>query len=76
MSIHQGAAEPYEPFFRDAEAIFRNHRGRPHWGKIHYYTAKDLAAAYPCWERFLAVRQRIDPEGRFLNDYLRERFLA
>jgi len=76
ISIHQGAAEPYEPFFRDAEAIFRNHRGRPHWGKIHYYTAKDLAAAYPCWERFLAVRQRMDPEGRFLNDYLRERFLA
>jgi FAD/FMN-containing dehydrogenase len=76
LSIHQGADHPYEAFFRDAEAIFRNHRGRPHWGKIHYFTAKDLAAAYPCWDRFLAVRERMDPRGRFLNDYLRRLFLG
>jgi FAD-linked oxidoreductase len=76
LSIHQGADHPYDPFFRDAEAIFRNHRGRPHWGKLHYFTARDLAAAYPCWERFLAVRQRMDPKGRFLNDYLRRLFLG
>ncbi|MBV9523029.1 MAG: hypothetical protein JO010_09560, partial [Alphaproteobacteria bacterium] len=31
--MHQGAEHPYEAFFRNAEAIFRNHRGRPHWGK-------------------------------------------
>jgi FAD/FMN-containing dehydrogenase len=76
ISIHQGAEQPYEAFFRDAEAIFRNHRGRPHWGKIHYFTAKDLAAAYPCWDRFLAVRERMDPKGRFLNGYLRGLFLG
>jgi FAD/FMN-containing dehydrogenase len=76
ISIHQGAERPYEAFFRDAEAIFRNHRGRPHWGKIHYFTAKDLAAAYPCWERFLKVRERMDPKGRFLNGYLRGLFLG
>jgi len=74
ISIHQGAEHPYEAFFRDAEAIFRNHRGRPHWGKLHYFSAHDLAAAYPCYERFLAVRRRLDPAGRFLNEHLRPLF--
>jgi FAD-linked oxidoreductase len=74
ISIHQGAEHPYEPFFRDAEAIFRNHRGRPHWGKLHYFTARDLAASYPCYERFLAVRRSLDPAGRFLNEHLRPLF--
>ena len=26
----------------DAEAIFRNHRGRPHWGKCHSHRASEL----------------------------------
>ena len=43
--------------------------GRPHWGKRHYQSAHTLAARYPDWERFQAVRRRFDPEGRFANDY-------
>ena len=34
ISIHQAAELPYGDFFAAAEAIFRNHQGRPHWGKI------------------------------------------
>lgn len=70
ISLHQDASLPYDEFFRDAEAIFRNHQGRPHWGKLHWHDERDLPKLYPAWERFLAVHQDVDPERRFLNPYL------
>jgi FAD/FMN-containing dehydrogenase len=71
ISAHEAAERPHEPFFRDVEAIFRNHRGRPHWGKWHTHRAAELRALYPQWDRFRALRERMDPAGRFLNDHLR-----
>jgi FAD/FMN-containing dehydrogenase len=71
ISVHEAADRPYQRFFADVEAVFRNHRGRPHWGKHHTHRAAELRALYPRWERFQAVRYRVDPRGRFLNDYLR-----
>ena len=44
--------------------------GRPHWGKWHYQTAATLQSRYPEWDRFAAVRGRVDPVGTFANDYL------
>ena len=49
--------------------------GRPHWGKLHTQTAGSLSGRYPQWERFAAVRDRIDPDRRFANAYL-ERVLG
>jgi FAD/FMN-containing dehydrogenase len=74
LSVHQGADRDHRPLFDAAEAVFRNHRGRPHWGKLHSLDAADLAALYPALDRFRAVRQRFDPGGLFLNDYLRRLF--
>lgn len=74
LSIHQDAKLPCDEFFADVESIFREHGGRPHWGKIHNLRARDLAPLYPMWERFLEVRKRLDPRGVFLNDHLRELF--
>ncbi len=71
ISVHQAAQLPHQAFFADVEAVFRNHRGRPHWGKMHTHTARELAALYPLWDRFHDVRRRLDPRGRFLNDHLR-----
>jgi FAD/FMN-containing dehydrogenase len=71
ISVHQAAELPYQTFFKDVEAIFRNHQGRPHWGKVHSYTAKELRALYPKWDRFQAIRERLDSHQRFLNPYLR-----
>ncbi len=76
ISIHQAAELSYREFFMDAEAIFRTHRGRPHWGKLHWHTARDLRDLYPRWDDFLTVHQRLDPDGRFLNAYLRTLFLG
>ena len=44
--------------------------GRPHWGKMHFQTADDLRPRYAEWDRFQALRSRLDPEGRFSNAYL------
>ena len=71
ISIHQAAELPHQPFFRDAEAVFRNHHGRPHWGKLHTHTARDLRILYPRFAAFQAIRERLDPTGRFLNDHVR-----
>lgn len=75
ISIHQAAELPHAAFFTDAEAIFRNYHGRPHWGKMHAHTARDLRDCYPQWDAFLAVREQVDPDGRFLNPYLRHLLL-
>jgi FAD/FMN-containing dehydrogenase len=72
ISIHQDARLPHRAFFRDVEKIFVNHRGRPHWGKVHTRTAQELRELYPAWDRFQAVRRELDPDGRFQNEYLRQ----
>ncbi|WP_322074955.1 D-arabinono-1,4-lactone oxidase, partial [Burkholderia cepacia] len=36
--------------------------------------AAELAACYPHWDDFLALRERMDPHGRFLTPYLRTLF--
>jgi len=74
ISVHQAHDLPYRPFFDDVEAIFRNYQGRPHWGKIHTHRGAELSDLYPMWETFLDVRQRLDPDGVFLNEYLCEIF--
>lgn len=74
LSVHQGAGLPFREFFADAEAVFRNHQGRPHWGKWHSADATSLSRLYPRWDEFHGLRRELDPEGRFLNAYLRELF--
>jgi FAD-linked oxidoreductase len=74
LSVHQFQGMPWRPFFDAAEAILRNHGGRPHWGKWHSLGARELEKLYPRWDDFLALREQLDPEGRFLNPHLRRLF--
>ncbi len=74
ISAHQSANGEYEPYFRDVEAVFRNHEGRPHWGKLHWHTRADLEPLYPKWAAFDAVRREHDPDGVFLNPHLKSIF--
>ena len=59
--MYRGMA--WEPYFRAVEAIMDELGGRPHWGKRHFQTAATLRARYPDWDRFQAVRARLDPQG-------------
>jgi L-gulonolactone oxidase len=75
IAVHVFNKFEYEPYFREVEAIMNAHEGRPHWGKLHFQTADTLRPRYPLWDRFIAVRDRLDPERRFGNAYL-ERVLG
>jgi FAD-linked oxidoreductase len=69
VAVHMYEGMAYEAYFRAVEEIMDDLGGRPHWGKRHYQTAAVLRARYPDWDRFQTVRARLDPHGRFANDY-------
>lgn len=71
IAVHQYRGMEFESYFRAVEAIMDEYGGRPHWGKRHYQTAATLRARYPGWDRFQAVRERLDPGRKFENEYLR-----
>ncbi|OBJ53484.1 D-arabinono-1,4-lactone oxidase [Mycobacterium asiaticum] len=71
IAVHQFIGMEYENYFRAVEEIMNEYAGRPHWGKRHYQTAATLKDRYPEWARFTAVRDRLDPDRVFLNDYTR-----
>jgi L-gulonolactone oxidase len=71
IAVHQYKGMEFESYFRGVEAIMDEYGGRPHWGKRHYQTAATLRERYPDWDRFQAVRARLDPDGAFTNDYAR-----
>ena len=67
VAVHMYRGMAWEPYFRAVEALMDELGGRPHWGKRHFQTAATLRPRYPDWDRFQAVRARLDPEGRFAN---------
>ncbi len=70
VAVHVFHRMDYDVYFHEVEAIMRAHAGRPHWGKLHFQTAESLATVYPKFGEFVAVRDRLDPDGLFANDYL------
>jgi len=68
---HRSDWTTHTAYLAAMEAMLRDHDGRPHWGKLHSRTAADLAPAYPRFGEFLALRDRLDPDRLFANDYLR-----
>lgn len=74
IAVHRYFDEDYKAYFAAIEPILRKHGGRPHWGKLNTLTAQDFEALYPHWKHFSEVRQSIDPQGKFLNPYLRQLF--
>lgn len=76
VAVHAYYKDDYQFLFDLIEPIFRRYDGRPHWGKLHSLRAGDFAAIYPRWSEAAALRQHVDPEGRFLNQHLRRVFLG
>jgi len=74
ISLHVFKGKAYQPYFDAMESIFRNHKGRPHWGKLHTLSANELAPLYPMWAKFCNIRKTLDPKGLFMNGYLRQLF--
>jgi FAD/FMN-containing dehydrogenase len=75
ISLHQNNTLPFWDYFKDIEPIFRSYGGRPHWAKRYTLTSKEIKELYPEWGHFHEIRQSLDPNGVFLNSYLRTLFL-
>jgi FAD-linked oxidoreductase len=71
IAVHMYKGMAYRAYFEAVEAILRAYGGRPHWGKLHSLAARELRPLYPRWDDFQAARRRLDPDGLFLNPYLR-----
>ena len=74
IAVHSYKGMPYHDYFKAIEEILLRYEGRPHWGKRHTLKAEQLAERYPKWHEFLELRAELDPQGLFLNDYLRTLF--
>jgi FAD/FMN-containing dehydrogenase len=72
LSVSGAPGTDYLPYLRDVDALLDGFDARPHWGKLHFLTRDRLAARYPGFDDFVAVRRAFDPHGVFLNDGLRE----
>ncbi|MFD4634054.1 D-arabinono-1,4-lactone oxidase [Streptomyces sp. NPDC058284] len=71
IAVHMYRGTPYQAYFTAAERILTAHEGRPHWGKMHTRDAEYFAKVYPRFGEFTALRDRLDPDRLFGNDYLR-----
>jgi L-gulonolactone oxidase len=69
IAVHVFRGMEHRPYFAGVEHIMDSYGGRPHWGKMHFQSAATLRERYPEWDRFQAVRRRLDPDGRFANAY-------
>ncbi|HET7320884.1 MAG TPA: D-arabinono-1,4-lactone oxidase, partial [Longimicrobiaceae bacterium] len=74
ISVHQSAPLGFWPYFEAMEEIYADYGGRPHWGKKHSLRGEQIRKLYPEFHQFAEVRQRLDPDGIFLNGYFRELF--
>lgn len=70
LAVHVARGRPHEAYFGAVESVMTALAGRPHWGKLHSRTAADLRPLYPGFDAFVALRNRLDPEGRFRNVHL------
>ncbi|WP_288453174.1 D-arabinono-1,4-lactone oxidase [uncultured Microbacterium sp.] len=71
IAVHRYWRENPATYFEPIEELLRTFDGRPHWGKMHTRTADDLRPAYPRFDDFTALRDRLDPDRVFRNRYLR-----
>lgn len=64
----QKAVEAILPQIEEALASFA---ARPHWGKLFAAQVSELGSLYPKFNNFIALADRLDPAGKFRNEYLR-----
>ena len=63
----------YKELFKGFEQIVAGLGGRPHWAKAFDLENFNLDLLYPrTAETFRKIREKLDPEGIFLNDRLKK----
>lgn len=72
IAVHVYNRNEHSAYFEGVEEILTALGGRPHWGKMHTRDASYLETAYPFFGDFARLRDELDPDRRFRNDYLRQ----
>ncbi len=62
------------PLLPQIESALAPFGARPHWGKLFAGTGEHIRSLYPRFRDFAALRDRLDPDRKFDNDYLRRIF--
>lgn len=54
------------------EGTLADFEARPHWGKVFTMSKERLEVLYPKLPEYRALLREYDPEGKFVNGYMRE----
>lgn len=76
LAFHMYKGMPYEDYFSWVNEVMAHFGGRPHWGKMNPLTSETASLLYPKWTSFQTIREQFDPDGIYLNQYLRELFAS
>jgi xylitol oxidase len=60
----------------EIEGALRDLEARPHWGKIFTIPKPRLAELYPRLPDFQALMREYDPNGKFINSYMRKHLVG
>lgn len=74
VSVSGEPGKDYWDYLRAVDRILRSYGSRPHWGKMHFLTGRDVTDIYPRADEFRALRRKLDPDGVYLNDHLAQLF--
>ena len=58
------------PVIRKVESALANLNPAPHWGKLFSIPPDQLAVAYPGLNEFKSLAAKLDPNRKFINDFL------
>lgn len=67
--------DKYLAFYKEFEDVMQQYQGRPHWGKINFLDHEKVVNLYGRnLQKFIAVKQRLDPQGLFSNAFTKRIF--
>ena len=74
--VYNPSEQGKEAYFNSLHQALRamNLKPRPHFGKYHKVSGKDLSDIYPKYTDFKHTRSKLDPKGVFLNNMLADLF--
>lgn len=75
IAAHRYHREEAGPYLLMVQRVLEPFAARPHWGKRHWLSRKELTSLYPRFEDFRTVREAVDPDGVLLTGYLRHLLL-
>jgi D-arabinono-1,4-lactone oxidase len=67
----------YRRYFAAYETLMRMFNGKPHWAKQHHLSSSEALMIFgEGLEKWLRTRERVDPNGVFVNEFVRRHLLG